>query len=98
MWPISTRVNKPENDDPSLVDWAPSELSTTSTTDRTMFDPVSSASGNQIGGVGHDQASGANSWRPTNRYPRRPMWAVNWVRCQFLSYSPLSGGIDSPSG
>jgi hypothetical protein len=23
MWPISTRVNKPENDDPSLVDWAP---------------------------------------------------------------------------
>jgi putative SOS response-associated peptidase YedK len=27
MWPISTRVNKPENDDPSIVE--PIELSTT---------------------------------------------------------------------
>ena len=26
MWPISTRVNKPENDDPSIVD--PIELAT----------------------------------------------------------------------
>jgi hypothetical protein len=23
MWPISTRVNKPENDDPSILDRAP---------------------------------------------------------------------------
>jgi putative SOS response-associated peptidase YedK len=27
MWPISTRVNKPENDDPSIVE--PTELVTT---------------------------------------------------------------------
>jgi hypothetical protein len=26
MWPISTRVNKPENDDPSIIE--PIELST----------------------------------------------------------------------
>jgi len=29
MWPISTRVNKPENDDPSIVD--PIELATDAT-------------------------------------------------------------------
>jgi hypothetical protein len=29
MWPISTRVNKPENDDPSIVE--PVELATDAT-------------------------------------------------------------------